>query len=161
MIYYKILIFLFVAGFHVIFCRPELKFDASGNVLDANEFKTEDKPMDFLKLVASKVREAKKDDENEKPIEKDSKSKAKESKEDSKSSEEKKNDKPDEDKKSKNEKSNTIEFASVPSNGDSDIVDENEKTGEKNKTEKNDQVNVLFAENLQRYTKFKLYIFSF
>ena len=147
MIYYKIIIFLFVAGFHVIFCRPELKFDASGNVLDANEFKTEDKPMDFLKLVASKVREAKKDDENEKPIEKDSKSKEKESKEDSKSDDDKKKEKPD--KKSKNDKSNTIEFASVPSNGDSDIVvDENEKTGEKNKTEKNDQVNVLFAENL-------------
>ena len=146
MIYYKIIIFLFVAGFHVIFCRPELKFDASGNVLDANEFKTEDKPMDFLKLVASKVREAKKDDENEKPIEKDSKSKEKESKEDSKSDDDKKKEKPD--KKSKNDKSNTIEFASVPSNGDSDIVDENEKNVEKNKTEKNDQVNVLFAENL-------------
>ena len=159
MIYYKILIFLFFAGFHVIFCRPELKFDASGNVLDANEFKTEDKPMDFLKLVASKVREAKKDDENEKPIEKDSKSKEKESKEDSKSDDDKKKEKPD--KKSKNDKSNTIEFASVPSNGDSDIVDENEKNVEKNKTEKNDQVNVLFAENLQKYIKFKLYIFRF
>ena len=150
MIYYKIIIFLFVAGFHVIFCRPELKFDASGNVLDANEFKTEDKPMDFLKLVASKVREAKKEDENEKPIEKDSKSKEKESKEDSKSDRvTKKKEKPDEDKKSKNDKSNTIEFASVPSHGDSDIVDENDKNGEKNKTEKNDQANVLFAENLQ------------
>ena len=148
MIYYKVLIFLFVAGFHVIFCRPELKFDASGNVLDANEFKTEDKPMDFLKLVASKVREAKKDDENEKPIEKDSKSKEKESKEDSISDDDKKKEKPDQDKKSKNDKSNTIEFASVPSNGDSDIVDENDKNGEKNKTEKNDQANVLSAENL-------------
>ena len=76
MIYYKILIF-FVAGFHVIFCRPELKFDETGNVLDANEFKTEEKPMDFLKLVASKVREAKteddKVDENKNPIEKDPK----------------------------------------------------------------------------------------
>ena len=157
MIYYKILIF-FVAGFHVIFCRPELKFDETGNVLDnaSNEFNNEEKPMDFLKLVASKVREAKKDYENEKPIEKDSKSKEKESKEDSKSDDDKKKEKPDKDQKSKNEKSNTIEFASVPSNGDSDIVDENEKTGEKNKTEKNDQVNVLFAENLQKYTKIKL-----
>ena len=76
MIYYKLL-FFFVAGFHVIFCRPELKFDETGNVLDANEFKTEEKPMDFLKLVASKVREAKteddKVDENKTPIEKDPK----------------------------------------------------------------------------------------
>ena len=155
MIYYKILIF-FVAGFHVIFCRPELKFDETGNVLDnaSNEFNTEEKPMDFLKLVASKVKEAKAEDikivdENKNPIEKeDPKSKEEEVKDSKLDDDEKKNENPEQEKvRHENEKSknnSSIEFDSVPN--EEDITDENDKSDEKNESEKNDEVNVLSAE---------------
>ena len=86
------------------------------------------------------------------------KSKEEEFKEDSKldDDEKNKNENPDQEKvrheddeKSKNNSS--IEFDSVPS-GDSDIVDENDKkSDEKDKTEKNEEVNVLSAEPTSKF----------
>ena len=65
-------LFLILAGFTAIYCRPELKFDENGNVLASGG-----KPFDFHKLVASKVTgEGNNGETSKKPIEIDSKSKS-------------------------------------------------------------------------------------
>ena len=83
-------LFLILAGFNAIYCRPELKFDENGNVLASGG-----KPFDFHKLVASKVTgEGNNGETSKKPIEIDSKSKSSDvSLEDSEESKEKTNEK--------------------------------------------------------------------
>ena len=52
----QIFIFLSITGFNLILCRPDLKFDEAGNVLTNSEFKNENEHLNFMKLVASKVK---------------------------------------------------------------------------------------------------------